>query len=100
VPPATAVGPSVRRVPARTFLPVGSSGPLAGADHDEGTVFVIMLGTDDTPVDLLDGGEAMSALLLGTIAEGVSTVPSAKPSRWRGPDGCCAGSCPRPVSRT
>ena len=48
---------------------------LAGADNDEGAVFVIVFGTGDRPVDLLHGGEAMSALLLGATAEDVSTAP-------------------------
>ena len=75
VPPATAVQPSLRRVPVRNFLPDGSPGLLAGADHDEGAVFVILFGGGDRPVDLLRGGEAMSALLLGATVEGVSTAP-------------------------
>jgi nitroreductase len=75
VPPATAVQPALRRVPARNFLPDGSPGLLAGADHDEGAVFVILFGTTDRPVDLLRGGEAMSALLLGATAEGLATAP-------------------------
>ena len=75
VPPDTAVQPALRRVPARNFLPDGSPGLLAGADHDEGAVFVIVFGTTDRPVDLLRGGEAMSALLLGATAEGLSTAP-------------------------
>ena len=75
VPPETAVQPALRRVPARNFLPDGSPGLLAGADHDEGAVFVIVFGTTDRPVDLLRGGEAMSALLLGATAEGLSTAP-------------------------
>jgi hypothetical protein len=75
VPPATAVEPSLRRMPAQSFLPDGSPGLLASADHDEGAISLIIFGTDDTPVDLLRGGEAMAALLLGTIAEGVSAAP-------------------------
>ena len=75
VPPATAVQPALRRVPIRNFLPDGSPGLLAGADHDEGAVFVIVFGTTDRPVDLLCGGEAMSALLLGATAEGLATAP-------------------------
>jgi hypothetical protein len=75
VPPATAVEPGLRRVPIRNFLPDGSPGLLAGADHDEGAVFVILYGTGDGPADLLRGGEAMSALLLQTTAEGVASAP-------------------------
>ncbi|MBM2616304.1 nitroreductase [Actinoplanes sp. LDG1-06] len=75
VPPNTAVEPSLRRVPARNFLPDGSPGLLAGADHDEGAAYVVIFGTTDRPVDLLRGGEAMSALLLRATVEGLSTAP-------------------------
>lgn len=75
VPPATVVQPALRRVPVRNFLPDGSGGLLAGADHDEGATFVIIFGMTDAPVDLLRGGEAMSALLLRATAEGLATAP-------------------------
>lgn len=75
VPPATVVEPALRRVPARNFLPDGSPGLLAGADHDEGAVYAILFGTGDGPVDLLRGGEAMSALLLQATSEAMSTAP-------------------------
>ncbi|BEL06010.1 NAD(P)H nitroreductase [Actinoplanes sichuanensis] len=75
VPPSTVVQPSQRRVPVRNFLPDGSSGLLPGADHDEGATFVIIFGTTDHPVDLLRGGEAMSALLLGATADGLASAP-------------------------
>jgi nitroreductase len=74
VPPATAVQPSLRRVPIRNFLP-DESALLAGADHDEGATYVVIFGTTDRPVDLLRGGEAMSALLLQATVEGVATAP-------------------------
>ena len=75
VPPATAVVSGHRRVAVRDLLPSGSSGLLAGAGEDEGAVFVVLYGAGDHPLDLLRGGEAMSALLLGATAEGVSTAP-------------------------
>lgn len=75
VPSATAVQPALRRVPVRNFLPDGSAGLLAGADHDEGATFVIIFGEGDRPVDLLHGGEAMSALLLRATADGMSAAP-------------------------
>jgi hypothetical protein len=75
VPPATAVQPALRRVPMRNFLPDGSPGLLAGADHDEGAAYVILYGAGDRPADLLRGGEAMSALLLRATAEGLSSAP-------------------------
>ena len=75
VPPTTAVQPALRRVPARNLLPDGSPGLLAGAGGDEGAVYVILFGAGDHPVDLLRGGEAMSALLLQATTESVSTAP-------------------------
>jgi nitroreductase len=75
VPPATAVQTSLRRVPMRDLLPSGSPGLLAGAGEDEGAVFVVLFGAGDRPIDLLRGGEAMSALLLQATTEGLSSAP-------------------------
>ncbi|BBH67800.1 NAD(P)H nitroreductase [Actinoplanes sp. OR16] len=75
VPATTAVQASLRRVPVRDFLPDGSPGMLPGAGHDEGAAYVIIFGSSDAPVDLLRGGEAMSALLLQATAEGLATAP-------------------------
>jgi hypothetical protein len=75
IPPATAVRPSRRRVPARNLLPSGSPGLLPGAGDDGGATYVILFGAGDRPLDLLRGGEAMSALLLRATADGVSTAP-------------------------
>jgi hypothetical protein len=75
VPPATAGQASLRRVPARIFMPDGSAGLLAGTDHDEGAAYVIVFGPSDRPVDLLRGGEAMSAVLLQATAEGLASAP-------------------------
>jgi hypothetical protein len=75
VPPATAVEPALRRVPVRNFLPDGSPGLPAGTDHDEGAAYVVVFGDSDRPADLLRGGEALSALLLGATVDGLSTAP-------------------------
>jgi hypothetical protein len=75
VPPATAVQPALRRVPIRDFSPDGSAGLAAGDDHDQGAAYVVLFGPGDQPVDLLHGGEALSALLLKATAEGLSTAP-------------------------
>lgn len=66
VPPATAVAPSLRRVPVRDF---GSSSD-AGPAHDEGAEYAIIYGDD-----FLRAGEALSALLLTATAQGLSTAP-------------------------
>jgi nitroreductase len=75
VPPATAVEPSLRRVPVRDFVPGGKPGLTAGPAVDKGATFVIVWGRSDEPIDLLRGGEALSALLLKATAEGLATAP-------------------------
>jgi hypothetical protein len=75
VPPATAVEQSLRRVPVRDYTPNSSAGLAAGDDVDRGAAYVMIFGMTDRPVDLLRGGEALSALLLGATAEGLATAP-------------------------
>ena len=75
VPPATAVEPGLRRVPVRNFAPQGAEVLPIGDDHDKGAEYAILFGLDDSPVDLLRGGEALSALLLKATAAGLSTAP-------------------------
>jgi nitroreductase len=75
VPPATAVEPAVRRVPVRNFAPHGADVLPVGPDQDKGAAYVILFGLNDQPLDLLRGGEALSALLLTATAEGLSTAP-------------------------
>lgn len=75
VPPETAVAPALRRVPVRDFLPEGATGVPAGEGVDKGAAYVILFGTTDRRIDLLRGGEALSALLLLATAEGLATAP-------------------------
>jgi len=75
VPPATAVEPALRRVPTRDFVPGGKAGLSAGPAVDKGATFVIVFGRSDEPIDVLRGGEAVSALLLKATAEGLATAP-------------------------
>jgi nitroreductase len=75
VPRSTAVRPEARRVPVRDFAPGSTAGLGAGPDHDQGAAFVVLFGTADRPVDLLRGGEALSALLLRATADGLATAP-------------------------
>ena len=80
VPPETAVQPALRRVPVRDFTPEGGqAGLTAGAGVDKGAAYVILFGLSDQPVDLLRGGEALSALLLLATAEGLATAPLSEP---------------------
>ncbi|WP_127508558.1 Acg family FMN-binding oxidoreductase [Actinoplanes solisilvae] len=75
VPPATAVRPELRRVPLRDFAPDSTAGLAAGSAHDQGAAYVVIFGTGDSPLDLLRGGEALSALLLLATADGLATAP-------------------------
>jgi len=75
VPPATAVQPALRRVPVRDFSPAGDAGLTAGNGVDKGAAYVIVFGLTDQRLDLLRGGEAVSALLLLATAEGLATAP-------------------------
>ena len=73
VPPAAGVRPELRRVPIRDFDPSGTAAQPAGEEHDQGAAYVVLFGRSDTPVELLRGGEALSALLLRATADGLST---------------------------
>jgi nitroreductase len=75
VPRSTAVKPELRRVPVRDFAPDSTAGLVAGAAHDQGAAYVVVFGTGDDPIDLLKGGEALSALLLLATADGLATAP-------------------------
>ncbi|GAA0522387.1 NAD(P)H nitroreductase [Paractinoplanes deccanensis] len=75
VPAETAVEPALRRVPVRDFAPGGAPGLRSGAAHDQGAAYVVLFGEDIRPVDLLRGGEALSALLLLATADGLATAP-------------------------
>jgi hypothetical protein len=75
VPPATAVLPALRRVPVRDFAPDATAGLAVGDEVDRGAAYVVVFGMTDQPVDLIRGGEALSALLLKATAEGLATAP-------------------------
>jgi nitroreductase len=75
VPPGTAVRPDLRRVPLRDFFPDATATLQAGAAHDRGAAFVVLFGNGDQRIDLLRGGEALSALLLLATADGLATAP-------------------------
>jgi hypothetical protein len=75
VPPSTAVQPGLRRVPIRDFDPNGAGGLAVGDGRDRGTAYVMVFGTGRTRMDVLRGGEALSALLLQATADGLATDP-------------------------
>jgi nitroreductase len=75
VPPDTAVQPELRRVPLRDFFPDAGAGLEAGPAHDRGAAFVVLFGNGVARIELLHGGEALSALLLLATADGLATAP-------------------------
>ncbi|MBU2669943.1 nitroreductase [Actinoplanes bogorensis] len=75
VPVDTAVEPGLRRVPVRDFAPDDTPGLAIGTAHDQGAAYVILFGRGDSELDLLRGGEALSALLLAATADGLATAP-------------------------
>ncbi|MDW5325949.1 Acg family FMN-binding oxidoreductase [Plantactinospora sp. KLBMP9567] len=79
VPAASAVRPGLRRVPIREHALGGTPGLEVGDGMDRGAAYAILFGTGDAPADLLTGGEALSALLLTAVAEGLATAPLSDP---------------------
>ena len=75
VPPATAVKPELRRVPVRDFFPDTMAKLEAGAARDQGAAYVVLFGSTNQPINLLRGGEALSALLLLATADELATAP-------------------------
>ncbi|MFY1670818.1 Acg family FMN-binding oxidoreductase [Plantactinospora sp. WMMB334] len=79
VPPASAVRPALRRVPLREHALDGTAGLEAGDGMDRGATYAILFGRGDGPGELLAGGEALSALLLHAVVEGLATAPLTDP---------------------
>jgi nitroreductase len=75
VPPATAVRPAPRRVPVRDHAPGDDTGLDPGTGNDRGAAYAVLFGPDDTPISWLRAGEALSALLLTAVLEGLSAAP-------------------------
>jgi nitroreductase len=75
VPQGTAVETGPRRVPVRDFAPGGSPGLAVGRGDDAGAAYSILYGDGDAPVDWLRAGEAVSAVLLTAVVEGLAVAP-------------------------
>jgi hypothetical protein len=75
VPPAAAVEPAPRRVPLRDHVPGREAGLRVGEGLDRGASYLILFGPSDEPESWLRGGEALSAVLLTAVAEGLSAAP-------------------------
>ena len=71
----TAVDQGPRRVPVRDFAPGGSPGLAVGAGDDTGAAYTILYGDGDAPIDWLCAGEAVSAVLLTAVVEGLAVAP-------------------------
>ncbi|MGY0234229.1 Acg family FMN-binding oxidoreductase [Longispora urticae] len=75
VPVSGAVGTVPRRVPVRDFAPGDEATLDAGDGSDAGTRYAILFTDADTPTDWLIAGEAMSAVLLTAVCNGLASSP-------------------------
>ncbi|MFC7545721.1 Acg family FMN-binding oxidoreductase [Plantactinospora sp. GCM10030261] len=75
VPATVAVRPAPRRVPVRDHAVGGAPGLEVGAGFDRGASYVVLYGESDDRAGWLAGGEALSALLLTAVVEGLSAAP-------------------------
>ncbi|TNH31133.1 nitroreductase [Micromonospora orduensis] len=75
VPASTAVRQAPRRVPVRDYALGAEPGLEVGDGNDRGATYAILFGADDEPAAWLRAGEALSALLLTAVVEGLSAAP-------------------------
>lgn len=75
VPATVAVRPAPRRVPVRDHAVDGKPGLEVGDGCDRGASFVVLYGDADDRPGWLAGGEALSALLLSAVVDGLSAAP-------------------------
>ncbi|MEV1286491.1 nitroreductase [Micromonospora sp. NPDC049679] len=75
VPPSTAVRQRSRRVPIRDYALGAEPGLEMGEENDRGATYAILFGQQDERAAWLRGGEALSALLLTAVVEGLSAAP-------------------------
>jgi nitroreductase len=73
VPEQVAVEQVPRRVPMRDHAPGGYAGLSAGHGFDRGAAYLLLFGQSDERDSWLRAGEALSAVLLTAVAEGLST---------------------------
>ena len=71
----TATPPAARTVPVREFTLDGSGQLSAGAGTDRQARFAVLAGDEDSPRSWLRAGEALSAVLLGAVHDGLSVSP-------------------------
>jgi nitroreductase len=75
VPAGTAVAAGPRAVPVRDFAPGGTPGLPVGPGDDRGAAYAVLHGPGDTAVDWMRAGEALSAVLLTAVVEGLAAAP-------------------------
>ncbi|MDQ7910192.1 nitroreductase [Phytohabitans sp. ZYX-F-186] len=75
VPAGVAVRQVPRRVMLRDHALGGEAGLEPGGGNDRGAAYTVLFGRDDTPLSWLRAGEALSALLLTAVVEGLSAAP-------------------------
>jgi len=75
VPVATAVEPAPRAVPVRDFVPFDERGMPAGPYTDVDAQYAVVFTDQDTPLDWIEAGEALSAALLAATCLGLGTAP-------------------------
>lgn len=79
VPPEASVEQVPRRVPLRDHTLADPPGLPAGDGFDRGAAYCILFGDTDGPPAWLRAGEALSAVLLTAVAEGLAAAPISDP---------------------
>jgi hypothetical protein len=75
VPVSSAVERSPRAVPVRDFAPFGQPAMPAGPYNDVGAQYAVFFTDQDAPLDWIQAGEALSAVLLTATSIGLGTAP-------------------------
>jgi hypothetical protein len=75
VPTSTAVERAPRAVPVRDFVPFGQPAMPAGPYNDASAQYAVFFTDGDDPLNWVQAGEALSAVLLTATSMGLSTAP-------------------------
>jgi len=75
VPLSTAVQRTPRAVPVRDFAPFGQAALRAGPHDDAAAQYAVFFTDEDGPLDWIQAGEALSAVLLTATSLGLSAAP-------------------------
>jgi hypothetical protein len=75
VPAQTAVTKVPRRVPVREFVLHPGEGIPVAPGGDRGAAYLIVHGEGSALIDWLRGGEALSAVLLTAVSQGLAVAP-------------------------